>query len=132
MSSYTIYGDRISGNCLKVKWTADYLGANYEWRDVSVVDQQTRMDSYLKINPAGQVPAIVLPSGQTLAQSNAIIVFLNRAFNGDLLPPDEYLHAKVFEWLFWEQYSHEPAIAVRRFQKAYLQKPDNAIDPALM
>lgn len=132
MTGYIIYGDRVSGNCLKVKWTADYLGADYEWRDLSVVDGETRTESFLEINPAGQVPAVVLPSGQTLAQSNAIILYLNQVFDGDLLPDDDYLRGKVFEWLFWEQYSHEPAIAVRRFQKAYLKKPDDEIDPALL
>lgn len=127
-----IYGDAISGNCLKVKWTADYLGLSYDWIETSVIAAETRTPEFLAMNPAGQVPAVVLPDGRILAQSNAIILYLNRAHKGGLLPKGEYARAKVFEWLFWEQYSHETAIAVRRFQKHYLKKTDAEIDPTLM
>lgn len=127
-----IYGDAISGNCLKVKWTADLLGLKYDWVETSVLKSETRTPEFLKLNPAGQVPAVVLPDGKTLAQSNAIILYLNRAHKGGLLPKGDYARAKVFEWLFWEQYSHETAIAVRRFQKHYLKKSDAEIDPKLM
>lgn len=127
-----VYGDAISGNCLKVKWTADYLGLSYDWIETSVIAAETRTPEFLAMNPAGQVPAVVLPDGRILAQSNAIILYLNRAHKGGLLPKGEYARAKVFEWLFWEQYSHETAIAVRRFQKHYLKKTDAEIDPKLM
>lgn len=127
-----IYGDAISGNCLKVKWTADLIGLKYDWIETSVLKSETRTPEFLKMNPAGQVPAVILPDGKTLAQSNAIILYLNRAHKGGLLPKGEYARAKVFEWLFWEQYSHETAIAVRRFQKHYLKKSDAEIDPKLM
>ena len=127
-----IFGDAISGNCLKVKWTADRLGLDYDWVETSVVEGETRTPEFLAVNPAGQVPAVVLASGKTLAQSNAIILYLNDVYGGGLLPDGAYARGKVFEWLFWEQYSHEPAIAVRRFQKFYLNKPDDAIDPKLM
>lgn len=127
-----IYGDAISGNCLKVKWTADLLGLRYDWIETSVLKSETRTPEFLKMNPAGQVPSVLLPDGKALAQSNAIILYLNRAHKGGLLPKGEYARAKVFEWLFWEQYSHEPAIAVRRFHKHYLKKSDSEIDPKLM
>ena len=127
-----IYGDGISGNCLKVKWTADLLGVKYDWIETDVLKAQSRTPEFLKLNPAGQVPAVVLRDGRALAQSNAIILYLNRVYKGGLLPKGEYARAKVFEWLFWEQYSHETAIAVRRFHKAYLNKPDSEIDPKLM
>ena len=132
MAKLKIYGDSISGNCLKVKWTADLLGLKYDWIETSVLKSETRTPEFLKMNPAGQVPAVILPDGKALAQSNAIILYLNRAHKGGLLPKGDYARAKVFEWLFWEQYSHETAIAVRRFQKHYLKKSDADIDPKLM
>jgi glutathione S-transferase len=132
MAKLKIYGDGISGNCLKVKWTADLLGLGYKWIETDVLKAETRTPEFLKLNPAGQVPLVVLRDGRTLAQSNAIILYLNRVYKGGLLPKGEYARAKVFEWLFWEQYSHETAIAVRRFHKAYLKKSDAEIDPKLM
>ena len=132
MAKLKIYGDGISGNCLKVKWTADLLGLKYDWIETSVLKSETRTPEFLKLNPAGQVPLIVLPDGKPPAQSNAIILYLNRVHKGGLLPKGDYARAKVFEWLFWEQYSHETAIAVRRFHKHYLKKSDSEIDPKLM
>ena len=126
----TIYGDRISGNCLKVKWVADSVGVPWRWVDVNVLKGETRTPDFLRLNPAGQVPLVVLEDGRTLAQSNAIMLYL--AEGSDLIPADAFDRARMFEWMFWEQYTHEPAIAVRRFHKAYLNKPDDEIDPALM
>ena len=125
-----IYGDSISGNCLKVKWVADLLGVSYQWRETSVLAKETRTPEFLALNPAGQVPLAVLEGERPLAQSNAIMLHL--AEGSALIPSDPYERAKMFEWLFWEQYSHEPVIAVRRFHKHYLNKPDSEIDPALM
>ena len=122
-----IYGDIISGNCLKVKFTADKLGIPYEWRAVDVVAGDTRRPEFLAINPMGQVPAVVLDDGRALAQSNAIIRYLARG--SALLPDDPYLQAKVDEWLFWEQYSHEPYVAVCRFQMKYLGKSRDEREP---
>jgi glutathione S-transferase len=132
MSGYRIYGDCRSGNCLKVRWTADLLGVECEWIEVDVVSGKTRTEEFLKINPAGQVPCLVLQDGRALAQSNAIILYLATVHDGDLVPTDPFERAKVDEWLFWEQYSHEPYIAVRRFQKAHLNKKDDEIDPRLL
>ncbi len=125
-----IYGDQKSGNCLKVKWTADYLGLAYDWQDVDVLKGETRTEDFLAINPAGQVPCLVRQDGRILAQSNAIIFHL--AEGSDLVPEDRFDVAKMLEWMFWEQYSHEPAIAVRRFQKAYKGLADEDIDPDLL
>ena len=125
-----LYGDSISGNCLKVKWVADLLGVSYQWRETSVLAKETRTPEFLALNPAGQVPLVVLEGDRPLAQSNAILLHL--AEGSALSPSDAYERAKMFEWLFWEQYSHEPVIAVRRFHKHYLNKPDSEIDPALM
>src|SRR5690606_14332897 len=116
--------------CLKVKWTADHLGLSYEWIDIDVLNNGTRAPEFLALNPAGQVPTEVLDDGRPLAQSNAIILHL--ADGSDLIPADPYQRAKMFEWMFWEQYSHEPYIAVARFQVRYLGKPLADLDERLV
>ncbi len=131
-SKLQIYGDSRSGNCLKVRWTAEHLGFDYDWIETDVLSGTTHTEEFLKLNPSGQVPAVILPDGRTLSQSNAIIVYLAGLSDSALLPVDLYECAKVNEWLFWEQYTHEPMIAVRRFQKAFLKRPDEEIDPQLM
>jgi glutathione S-transferase len=125
-----IYGDSISGNCLKVKWTCDYLGLRYDWIETDILKSQTRTEQFLAMNPAGQVPTVVLDDGRPLAQSNAIILHL--AEGSDLVPSDAYDRAKMLEWMFWEQYSHEPYVAVARFQVKYLGKSPADIEPRLM
>ncbi len=109
--SLTIYGDSMSGNCLKVKWTADKLGLSYDWVEVDVVKGQTRTDAFRTLNPAAQVPTVVLADGRPLAQSNAIIWHL--AEGSELISSDAYLRAKTLEWLFWEhnpQLTHTPSL----------------------
>jgi len=125
-----IYGDSISGNCLKVKWTADHLGIAYQWIETDILKGESRTPDYLAMNPAGQVPLIVLEDGRTLAQSNAIIVYL--AEGSGLIPADAFVRAKMFEWLFWEQYSHEPYVAVARFQMRYLGKTASELEPRIV
>ena len=115
-----VYGDPISGNCLKVQYTADYLGLDYEWVDTDIMKGESRTPDFLARNPAGQVPMLVLDDGRVIAQSNAIIGFL--AEGSDLLPADAYERARVYEWMFWEQYSHEPYVAVCRFVMVYQGK----------
>jgi glutathione S-transferase len=122
-----IYGDTNSGNCLKVKWVCDHLALPYRWIDIDTTKQQTRTAEFLKLNSAGQVPTIELDDGRTLAQSNAIIRYLARG--SDLIPADAFAAARMDEWLFWEQYSHEPYIAVCRFIMFYLGKPASDLDP---
>ena len=123
-----IYGDLKSGNCLKIKYTADYLGAQYEWIDIDIMQGESHTPEFLARNPAGQVPVVEFADGRCLSQSNAIILYL--AQNSELIPDDLWQQAKMNEWLFWEQYSHEPTIAVCRFQKVYLGKSDADLDPA--
>jgi glutathione S-transferase len=125
-----IYGDSISGNCLKVKWTADRLGLDYTWIETDILAGESRTPAYLAMNPAGQVPAAILDDGRSLAQSNAIILHL--AEGSDLIPADAYDRARMFEWLFWEQYSHEPYVAVARFQLAYLKKAAAELEPKIV
>ncbi len=129
----TLYGDSISGNCLKTKWTADHLGVEHDWVEVSVVDGGTRSDAFMAMNPSGQVPVLRLPDGRILPQSNAIILYLAETHDGGgLIPADPFERAKMMSWLFWEQYSHEPYIAVRRFRKKFLNQSDDELDPQLL
>ncbi len=115
-----VYGDLASGNCLKVKYTADHLGLPYDWIPVDLKKGETRTKSFLAKNPYGEVPVVEFDDGRTLAQSNAIIRYLAR--DSELLPTDSFEQAKVDQWMFWEQYSHEPYVAVARFQMVYLGK----------
>lgn len=125
-----IYGDSISGNCLKVKWVADLRGLPYRWIETSVLAGDTRTPDYLAMNPAGQVPLVRFDDGRTLAQSNAIMLAFAEGSN--LIPEDGYLRAKMYEWLFWEQYSHEPYVAVARFHVHYLGKTVAELDPKIV
>ena len=125
-----VYGSSDSGNCLKVKWIAERLGVPFEWIETSSFTGVTRTPEFLAINPAGQVPVVVFPDGRKLAQSNAIMLYL--AEQSDLVPKDTFARAKMFEWLFWEQYSHEPAIAVRIARVHFLKQREEDLDPALL
>lgn len=125
-----IYGDSISGNCLKVKWTAEHLGLPFAWVETSVLKAETRTPEFLALNPAGQVPLLILDDGRPLSQSNAIILYL--AEGSPLIPTDPYARAKMLEWMFWEQYSHEPYVAVARFQMLYLGKPRESLEAKLV
>lgn len=125
-----IWGDSRSGNCLKVKFICDYLSIPYEWIELDVMSGQTKQEDFLLVNPMGQIPAIQLKDGRTLAQSNAIIIFLAR--DSDLIPEIPFNEALMHQWLFWEQYSHETSIAVRRFQKTFLGKSDDEIPATLL
>jgi glutathione S-transferase len=127
LQSMKIYGDINSGNCQKVKWVCDKLALPYSWIAIDTQKGETRTAEFLRRNSAGQVPTIELDDGRTLAQSNAIIRYLSR--DSDLIPADAFAAAKMDEWLFWEQYSHEPYIAVCRFQMLYLGKPASDLDP---
>ena len=125
-----VYGDSRSGNCLKVKWVARRMGLPIEWREVDIMTGATRTPDYLAMNPAGQVPTVILEDGRPLAQSNAIMLHL--AEGSDLIPTDAFARAKMLEWLFWEQYSHETAIAVARYRMLFLGEPKEALDPRLV
>ncbi len=125
-----IYGDSISGNCLKVVWTADSLGLSYDWIEVDIMKEESRTPAFLAMNPAGQVPVVVLDNGRALSQSNAIILHL--AEGSAMIPGDAYDRARMLEWMFWEQYSHEPYVAVARFQVRYQGKAIADLEPRLV
>ena len=125
-----VFGDSISGNCLKVKWTADHLGIAYDWIETDIMKGESRTAAFLALNPAGQVPMIVLEDGRALAQSNAIIHYLSEG--SALVPTDSFARAQMLAWMFWEQYSHEPYVAVARFQMRYLGKSVDEIEPRVI
>jgi glutathione S-transferase len=115
-----IYGDYGSGNCLKVKYTADYLRLPYTWVPIDIMKAETRTPDFLGRFPMGRIPTLELSDGRRLAESNAIIRYLAR--DSALLPKDAFAQAKVDEYLFWEQYSHEPFIATTRYHIVYLKR----------
>ena len=126
----TVHGDIRSGNCLKVKWLLDRLGHDYRWIETDVLSGVTREPAFLARNPAGQVPVVVLDDGRALAQSNAILLYFGEATA--FVPTDPFDRARMYEGMFWEQYSHEPYIAVVRFQRLLGGKAADEIEPRLM
>jgi glutathione S-transferase len=106
-----VYGDLRSGNCLKVKLLLSFLTIEHEWLHVSILDGETKSLEFLAKNPNGKIPIVELDDGCYLSESNAILGYF--ADNTAFLPTERYQKAKVYEWLFFEQYSHEPYIAVR-------------------
>ena len=115
-----IYGDYGSGNCLKVKYTADHLRLPYTWVPIDIMKAETKTPEFLASFPKGRIPAVEFGDGRRLAESNAIIRYLARS--SALLPEDAFAQAKIDEWLFWEQYSHEPYIATTRYHIVYLKR----------
>ena len=110
---YTVYGDSRSGNCYKAALILSLTGRRYAWREIDVMSGETRSPEFLRMNPNGRVPVLRLTDGRYLAESNAMLLHL--AEGTAFLPEDSYRRAVVYQWLFFEQYSHEPCIAVARF-----------------
>ena len=117
-----VYGDSESGNCYKVRLTMAHVGRDYQWVPIDVVAGETRTPEFLAKNPNGRVPLLELDDGTFLAESNAILSYL--AEDTSLLPAGGIDRAKVYEWLFFEQYSHEPFIATSRYWIHYLDGRD--------
>ena len=118
-----IYGDIQSGNCYKIKLLCSLLDIEYEWIHVDILSGETLSKAFLAKNPAGKIPLLELSDGRLLSESNAILNYL--AYGSALIPTDAFLIAKVQQWQFFEQYSHEPFIAVARFIAKYLDFPDD-------
>ncbi len=108
-----LYNSQVSGNCYKVRLLLAHLGVVYERREVDVVDRSNRTELLAGINPALRIPVLVLDDGRSLAESNAILWYL--AMDTQYIPVDPFQRAKLLQWMFFEQYSHEPNIAVVRF-----------------
>jgi glutathione S-transferase len=116
-----LYNSQLSGNCYKVRLLLAHLGLAYERREVSVTDRSDRPELLGDLNPALRVPTLVLDDGRPLAESDAILCYF--ADGTPYLPDDRYERAQVLQWLFFEQYSHEPNIAVVRFWVAIADAP---------
>ena len=108
-----LYDNAISGNCYKVRLLFSLLGIEYERRELDVVDRSDRAEGLGELNPGLRVPTLVLDDGRPLAESDAILVYF--AEGTEYLPAERYARAQVLQWMFFEQYSHEPNIAVLRF-----------------
>ena len=117
-----LYDNPISGNCFKVRLLFSLLGIEYERREVSVIDRSNRAELLGDLNPGLRVPTLVLDDGRPLAESDAILVYF--AEGTEYLPADRYERAQALQWMFFEQYSHEPNIAVLRFWAHAEIKPD--------
>jgi glutathione S-transferase len=117
-----LYDSPISGNAYKVRLLLAHLGIEYETREVEVVDRSAPRDELDELNTARRVPTIVLDDGRPLAESNAILWYFGEGTR--FVPDDRYDRAKVLQWLFFEQYEHEPALAVARFLRTYFGRPE--------
>ncbi|MDI9245369.1 glutathione S-transferase family protein [Marinobacter sp. CHS3-4] len=118
-----VYGDLQSGNCYKIKLMCALLGIQHDWVHMDILAGDTRNEAFGEKNPNQKIPVIELADGRLLWESNAIINFL--AQGSSLLPEAPFDLAKVQQWQFFEQYSHEPYIAVARFINKYLGLPED-------
>jgi glutathione S-transferase len=121
-----LYNSRVSGNCYKVRLLLAHLGVPYERREVDVVDRSNRPDLLGGLNPALRVPTLVLDDGRPLGESGAILWYFGEGTR--FVPEDRYERAQVLQWMFFEQYDHEPSIAVVRFWVAYSGRPEAFAD----
>jgi glutathione S-transferase len=117
-----LYDSAISGNCYKVRLLFALLGVEYERREVDVIDRSGRAELLGDLNPGLRVPTLVLDDGRPLAESDAILMYFGEGT--EYLPDDRYERAQVLQWMFFEQYSHEPNIAVLRFWAHAEIKPE--------
>ncbi|MFT7671733.1 MAG: glutathione S-transferase [Gammaproteobacteria bacterium] len=124
-----IYGDIFSGNCYKIKLLCVLLEIDHEWIPIDILKSETRTDEFLQINPGGAIPVLTDESGQVYTESNAILYFLGQ--NSEYWPEAVESQTRVLQWMFFEQYSHEPNIAVARFIEHYLGLPDERKDEYL-
>lgn len=118
-----VFGDIASGNCYKVKLVLEQLTIPHEWIHVNILADETKRPEFLTLNPNGKIPVLVLDDGDALSESNAIIDYL--AEGTHLYPPDRLTRARILQWQFFEQYSHEPYIAVARYINRYLGLPES-------
>jgi glutathione S-transferase len=121
-----LYDNPVSGNCYKVRLILSLLDIEFERRQLSVVDHADRAEVLGGLSPSLNVPTVVLENGRPLAESNAILWFF--ADGTPYLPGDPYERAQVLQWMFFEQYKHEPGIAVVRFWVAISERPPPAAD----
>ena len=118
-----VHGTRLSGNCYKVRLLLELLGEPYTWNEIDLLAGDTRTPEFAQLNPNGKVPVVELASGERLTESNAILNYL--ADGTSYLPTDRLDRARVLQWQFFEQYSHEPYIAVARFIQLFEGLPEH-------
>ncbi|MBQ4829342.1 glutathione S-transferase family protein [Alteromonas sp. CI.11.F.A3] len=118
-----IYGDKRSGNCYKLQLLLALLGKACEWIDVDILKGECRTDAFLAKSPNGKIPILELDDGRVLSESNAIMHYL--ASGSTFIPTSPFTFATLLQWQFFEQYSHEPYIAVARYINLYLGLPDD-------
>jgi len=121
-----LYDNPVSGNCHKARLILGLLGIEFERRELSVVDRSDRAEVLGGLSPSLNVPTVVLEDGRPLAESNAILWYF--ADGSRYLPDDPYERAQVLQWMFFEQYRHEPGIAVVRFWVAFSEDPPPATE----
>jgi glutathione S-transferase len=121
-----LYDSPVSGNCYKVRLLLAHLGVDYERREVDVVDRSNRGQLLGELNPALRVPTLLLDDGRPLGESGAILWYFGEGTR--FVPDDRYARAQMLQWMFFEQYDHEPAIAVVRFWLAYSGRPEAFAD----
>ena len=119
-----LYDSRVSGNCYKVRLVLAHLGLEYERVELDVVDRSNRLQVLGGLSPALRVPTLVFDDGRSLGESNAIVWYLAR--ETELVPSDPFAFAQMLQWQFFEQYDHEPNVAVARF---WLTKRPGEVDP---
>lgn len=119
---FKVYGDYRSGNCYKVKLMLHLLGKLYEWVPIDILKGETQSEAFLAKNPNGKIPVLELDDGTCLWESNAILNYL--ADGSEFLPSEPRLRTQVLQWQFFEQYSHEPYVAVARFIQLYQGMPE--------
>lgn len=127
---HRVFGMVASGNCHKVKLVLDLLRIPYRWHETDIMQGASRTPEFLRMNPTGKVPVLQIDTHTFLPESNAILCYL--AEGSDLWPGDRLTRARALQWLFFEQYSHEPYIAVARFIKMFQKKPDDPRLPDIM
>lgn len=120
---YTVYGDMLSGNCYKIKLLMTFLNIEHRWVHIDILAGETDTGEFLQKNPNAKIPVMTMENGDSLWESNAILNYL--AEGSDFLPNDRLSHARVLQWQFFEQYSHEPFIATARYINKYLGLPED-------
>jgi glutathione S-transferase len=118
---YKVFGDMLSGNCYKVQLLMQFLCIEHEWIHVDILANETHTEEFKRMNPNTRIPVVELDNGKYLWESNAILNYF--ADGSEFLPRDKYERAKVLQWQFFEQYSHEPYIATARYINKYLGLP---------
>jgi glutathione S-transferase len=118
----TFHGDSRSGNCYKLKLLCAELRMDYDWREVDILAGTTHTPDFLAMNANGKIPLLAMPDGRFLAESNAILCYL--ADGSDFFSGDAFARAEILQWMFFEQYSHEPYIATSRFIIQFLARPE--------